>query len=675
MIKNILSLSTKGFLLFLTWLIINPNITAQWSSDPSTNLKVCDVTGDQALPKIASTSDGGCYISWFDNRNGSYAVYLQRLDAMGNKLWATDGLLISNNPQNSSLVDYSIGSDNHNNAIVTFTDIRDNDSLHTFAYLIDTTGGFLWGANGIGLSGAGDFQANPVTVQTSDGNYVFAWIVATDTQKIALQKVSLSGQKMWGTGPVIYASGTDENYTDPEIVASDNGGIVMVHQGYVGPFFSAVVYLYAQKFDTNGNILWGSGGISIQNLGAIPFYDVPEVISDGNNGAFVAWYDDRDNNSLFSSFAQHVTSSGTLSFPANGSEVSTSSSTHHLDPTLAYSPSTNELYEFWMEESPLQDQYAVYGQKFDAAGNRQWSSTGMSFMSMSPDAMFGPYAESNDTSMYVFYLEGNASGVNDNVQGFMVNSSGSFTWNPNIVLMSNPTAQKLHSVTTISGDHIAKIAWEDTRNDGGGIYAQNINLDGTLGNTVTPVELTSFSASSNGSNVTLRWSTATETNNKGFEIERQNTGISSTISQWEKIGFVYGSGTTTNPKNYSFVDDNLTRDVYHYRLKQIDFDGSFRYSNEVEVDINIPLQFNLSQNYPNPFNPTTRIEFSIPGNGNVTLTVYNLLGQKVVDLVNENMKAGSYQVTFDASRLSSGIYYYRLESQNKISIKKMMLLK
>jgi Secretion system C-terminal sorting domain len=671
--KSLLRSAAEGFFIVLMIFCFNSKLFAQWSTDPATNLKVCDVTGDQALPKIASTSDGGCYISWFDNRNGSYAVYLQRLDAMGNKLWATDGLLVSNNPQNSSLVDYSIGSDNHNNAIVTFTDIRDNDSLHTFAYLIDTTGTFLWGANGIGLSGVGDFQANPVTVQTSDGNYVFAWIVATDTQKIGLQKISVSGQKMWGTSPVIYASGTDENYTDPEIVASDNGSIVMIHQGYTGPFFAAVVHLYAQKFDTNGNILWGSGGVSIQNLGTIPFYDVPEVISDGNNGAFVAWYDDRDNNSLFSSFAQHVTSSGTITFPANGSEVSTSSSTHHLDPTLAYSPSTNELFEFWMEETPLQDQYAVYGQKFDASGTRQWSSTGMSFMSMSPNAMFGPYAESNDTSVYVFYLEGNASGINDNVKGFMVNSSGSFTWNPNIVLMSNPTAQKLHSVTTISDDHIAKIAWEDTRNDGGGIYAQNINTDGTLGNTVTPVELTSFSAASNGSNVNLRWSTATETNNKGFEVERKNKKIN---SNWDAVAFIGGKGTTTDKHDYSYTDKNVDDGTYNYRLVQVDFDGMQKTVGNVDVTVsNLPDNYTLLQNYPNPFNPTTTISYQIPKESFVSLKVYDVIGNEVADLVEKDLPAGTYKVNFNAQNLSSGVYFYQIKANNFSAVKKLILMK
>lgn len=643
-------------------------INAQWSSDPAVNLQVCDVTGAQALPKIASTSDGGCYISWFDNRNGSYAVYLQRLDAMGNKIWATNGLLISNNSQNSSLVDWAISSDNHNNAIVTFTDIRDNDSLHVFAYLIDSTGGFLWGANGIRLSGVGDFQPNPVATQTSDGNYAFAWIVTSSPQTIALQKISLAGQKLWGTNPIIYSSGTSENYTYAAIVPSDNGSVIVEHSGYTGGF-TAPYKIYAQKFDTNGNPVWGSGGVSIQNTG-IPFYEHPLVISDNNNGAFISWYDDRDNNSFFSAFVQHVTSGGTVLFPANGSEVSTTATMHHLYPTMAYLPNTNELFCFWIEEPSLQNQFAVYGQKFDTAGTRQWAATGIAFTTMTSNTIFGPYALPTDTSAYVIYLQGNASGLNQGINAFMVNSNGNFSWSPNFVDMSDPTNQKLHSVTTISTDHVAKIAWEDTRNDGGGIYAQNINPDGTLGYQVVPVELTSFYATVSTNIVNLNWNTATETNNSGFNIERRWND-----SGWENIGFVPGFGTSTESHSYLFKDSKLAAGLYAYRLKQINFDGSFGYSNEVEVVITNPREFFLAQNYPNPFNPSTLINFSIPFDGLVNLTVYNSLGEEVAVLVNDILPAGSHSINFDASKLTSGIYIVRMTSGNFTNLIKMNLIK
>ncbi len=190
-----------------------------------------------------------------------------------------------------------------------------------------------------------------------------------------------------------------------------------------------------------------------------------------------------------------------------------------------------------------------------------------------------------------------------------------------------------------------------------------------------PVELISFNGSASGNEVTLIWATATETNNSGFEIERSQMSSVKSQKVWEKIGFVSGSGTTTEPKTYSYIDENLSSGVYQYRLKQIDFDGSFEYSNIVEVEVTVPIEFSLEQNYPNPFNPSTNIKYSIPADGNVTLKVYDILGNEVITLVNGFKQAGTFDVMFDGSNLSSGVYYYRLTSGEMITTKKLMLTK
>ena len=191
-----------------------------------------------------------------------------------------------------------------------------------------------------------------------------------------------------------------------------------------------------------------------------------------------------------------------------------------------------------------------------------------------------------------------------------------------------------------------------------------------------PVELNSFTAAANGNNVTLNWQTATETNNSGFEIQKsQMSDVKSQTEEWNRIGFVGGNGTTTEPQTYSFFDGDLSNGKYRYRLKQIDYDGSFEYSNEIEVEILSPLEFSLSQNYPNPFNPITTIQYSIPEAGNVKLKVYNSLGEEVADLKDNYEEAGTYKISFDAFGLSSGIYYYRLSSNDFNEIRKMILLK
>ena len=214
-------------------------------------------------------------------------------------------------------------------------------------------------------------------------------------------------------------------------------------------------------------------------------------------------------------------------------------------------------------------------------------------------------------------------------------------------------------------------------------------------NSPLPVELTSFSIASDQFSAILHWNTITEVDNSGFEIERGAiSGHQSVLSNQQsrpkdggqttsdnsrfiQVGFVPGSGTSTSPKQYSFVDRNLSAGTYAYRLMQVDRNGAYKYSPEVDVVVGIaPKEFSLSQNYPNPFNPTTSIEFTVPSDGRVTLKVYDMLGREVATLVDRDVSAGVYQqVVFDATKLGSGVYYARLEFGGKQLLKKMTLLK
>jgi hypothetical protein len=189
-----------------------------------------------------------------------------------------------------------------------------------------------------------------------------------------------------------------------------------------------------------------------------------------------------------------------------------------------------------------------------------------------------------------------------------------------------------------------------------------------------PVELTSFTAIASTGNVVLNWVTATELNNSGFQVEKRKTKNEGG-EDWETIGFVNGNGTSTETHTYSFADQNPVGGKSYYRLKQIDFDGSFEYSNIVEVDFSLPIEFSLEQNYPNPFNPSTSIQYTISSKQNVQLLVYNVLGKEVAILVNEEKPAGNYEVNFDASKLSSGVYFYQLQAGSFVETKKMILIR
>ncbi len=192
--------------------------------------------------------------------------------------------------------------------------------------------------------------------------------------------------------------------------------------------------------------------------------------------------------------------------------------------------------------------------------------------------------------------------------------------------------------------------------------------------TVLPVELTDFNSATNENYVILNWKTFSETNNSGFNIERSvsNKGI----QNWKTIGFVNGKGTTSSPEEYSFTDAGITSGKYNYRLKQIDYNGSFQYFNlDNEVTVGIPVKFTLFQNYPNPFNPATVINCQLPVSGFISLKIYDLVGKEIITLVNENQDAGYHSIEFNGSGLSSGVYFYKLETEGFAETKRMTLIK
>ena len=212
------------------------------------------------------------------------------------------------------------------------------------------------------------------------------------------------------------------------------------------------------------------------------------------------------------------------------------------------------------------------------------------------------------------------------------------------------------------------------------IYAYNKDTVSVYSNIATyttplPVELTSFSANVVNGKMMITWETATEINNSGFSIER-----SSDNKKFYEIDFIKGKGTSSEKSLYNYNDKSALSGKYYYRLKQIDFDGSYQYSKSVEIDMGLPKNYSLDQNYPNPFNPSTIIRFALPTNAKVNIKLYNTLGQEVATILNNEFDAGIHETTFNASNLSSGVYFYRLEARgldgsNYISTKRMILMK
>ena len=190
-----------------------------------------------------------------------------------------------------------------------------------------------------------------------------------------------------------------------------------------------------------------------------------------------------------------------------------------------------------------------------------------------------------------------------------------------------------------------------------------------------PVELASFSAIFKNNGVELSWTTASETNNFGFDVERSSDKIN-----FDRIGFVKGHQTVATPKHYSFSDQNVTPGNYYYRLKQIDTDGSFQYSAILSVETMTPMTFRLEQNFPNPFNPETEISFELSESSPIQLQIFNLLGKEIRTLINSKLDAGNHSICWDGkdndrNLVPSGVYLYQLQAGNFIQVKKMSLVR
>jgi len=571
----------KKIILLLLLMVTSSSLFAQWSSNPSINLTICDTTNEQVLPKIATTNDGGCYIGWFDARSGGYAVYLQRLNPQGVKQFPAGGLLISNNPQSSSLVDWDLAVDDSNCCVLAFTDTRAGSSINPFAYRISPSGQFLWGANGIALTDSvAVYQANPKVICTSDGNFIIPWQY---NNKIGIQKINKAGTKVWGNVPlmVIGNPSISEKFNYPIGVSSDNGNFILYWIGYTGSFISPANFkLYTQKYSPAGSGLWGNPQDTLWNLGSAQGTYQPTIYSDGNNGAVYVWQ------SYFSGptvcYVQRKNSAGQIQFPINGSAVTTTGATMlNFAPAASYMPSTGETYVFWQRKNSLQSVIGVYGQKFSATGTRMWADSGLVVKPLDGNSFASLSTFIKDTSILGYYMEIVTAGNTGLAKAFNLNRSGVLQWGGNIITPGAAVSGKGRMSTAITQNGMSILAFQDNRNDAGGIYAQNINFNGTYG---------------------------------------------------PATGVINESGLT-------------------------------------------PDKYSLSQNYPNPFNPSTTIKFDLAKNGFVSIKIFDILGREIKSLVNDNFNKGSYEVSFNASEISSGVYFYKMESGDFSQIKKMMLLK
>lgn len=284
---------------------------------------------------------------------------------------------------------------------------------------------------------------------------------------------------------------------------------------------------------------------------------------------------------------------------------------------------------------------------------------------------YSPFVYSKDsTYLMILKYSINAGSANDSVSLFVYNSS-----------QNVPSSEPLPSIGPKGGSGADLTdAGRFALRQGTSSSSPRVTVDGIFvttswDNTALPVELSSFNYETLKGNVTLHWTTSSEINNAGFDVERSD--VNGQISNvWSKAGFISGNGTSSGSINYSFTDNNLSSGKYNYRLKQIDYNGNYEYfSLNSDVIIATPKNFFLGQNYPNPFNPSTVINYNIPQDSYVKIKLYDNTGREVRTLLSEFISAGYYTINFNVSDLASGIYFYNINAGEYTATKKMMLVR
>ncbi|MBI5435012.1 MAG: hypothetical protein HZA52_19415 [Planctomycetes bacterium] len=455
---------------------------AQWTNDPAVNLPIAAAANDQAVPKVAATADGKTWFGWFDNRAGSYAVYVQCVDAQGNALFAPNGLLVSANPQSTSLVDWDLVTDAQGDALLAFTDTRAGSDLDVYAYKITQAGAFAWGANGVTVSSNNDFEASPQCAELSDGSLAVVWGRSPSgvDGTVRIQRLDANGVAQYAANGLAISGAAGEDPGFPQVVAAESGKYIVTWLRDIGTFASPR-HMRAQKFDAAGNAQWGVVPVSVLDNASLSIAYWPDVQSDGAGGAVFGWHVSAGSD--FDSYVQKLSSSGTEAFAHNGLKIASAASTLELYPSVAHLAASGDLIVAFERRNTAQSLWGINVQRVSAAGALLFGANGI---------VLDPIDNTNDSlvralpfgdgALVFDFHQATPPGPQQNVVAWRLDGAGNLLWGSSPTPLSTAISAKDDLEVVIDSTGIARAGWHDERNDSGDLYAQNIDVDGTLGN-------------------------------------------------------------------------------------------------------------------------------------------------------------------------------------------------
>lgn len=580
----------------------------QWAHN---GIRVCDATGDQEKPHLVSDGAGGAIVFWQDDRGADTDIYAQRVDVNGNLQWTTSGKSVCTatgaqylEGSGYTLMGYVV-SDGSGGAVVCWEDSRGSDK-DVYAQRINSSGTAQWTANGIQVTSMANDDRGQRIEADGLGNYIFCWEnydTSTGASNVYLQRLNGSGVLQWGASPVnAFPAGLPwpGKPSCPEIVTDGNGGVYVVASSRAG---LSTGNLYMQSIDSNGTLLWGSYILLRSSTQDNELYW--KLVPDPSDGFVVAWRGSYTAAATdYDIHAQRVDSNGNLLWGDTANPLVISNATGYQGgPEVIEDGCGNTIITWWDNRS---GNYDIYAQKINSSGVDQWTANG-------------------------------------------------------VPVTTNASTQYLAGIAT-NGDCGFVSTWADNRS-GWDIYASNVNSDGTLGansgySAPLPVTLLSFSGYFNNGTVFLNWTTASESNNDYFIIEKSTDGIN-----FSQVGMVPGSGTTNDEITYNFTDIEKMPGVIYYRLTQVDFDGSETQFNVISIMVGVAGKMDV---YPNP---SSGIFTIIVTDGLQKIEITSMTGQMLYSKV---IIEDNQTVTMDISEFKKGQYILTAICDDKRYVKRVI---
>ncbi len=611
----------KNFLLFV---LILPIISkAQFTCDFSVNTKFTDVSETNILPKIASCSNGNSYISWYTANAETYSANLQLIDSNGNKLWSND-LLVSNYPTDTWVTDYSLTVDNQNNCILAFNDYRNSMSDQDIViYKISETGEFLWENDFVTFEMPDTWDFFPHLVVTPQNNIVVCWTNYDNV--ILLQKLSPTGEKLWGENPIIVDDVNETiRYGYPQIFNAEEENIFLAWTYESGNFMYPDKNICLQKIDENGEFLF-ENNVVVYNGNDIPVYTSFIAKTDNENGIYFSWY--AFVNGQLNTIINHVDNEGIVTMTEGGFIFENNQNFLRLNSSITVNEQ-NEMTVFWKQTDLNQTENAIFGQKFNETGEKLWGENSIEIFPMASDQfLYFDLFTSNNQNIFVLqkYFEGSA--INVEINSYCFNQNSDLIWTKKF---SDFESEKIDVTANKHSENQTIIAWADLRNSEQNIFVQNIftyNLD--LGNDTT---------------ITTN------------EILTLDAGVGYATYLWQD-----NSDEQTflvNPQNYELG-------INTFSVTAAD-NCDFEYSDEIEVEIILGNEIDKFQTseielFPNPAADIVYISIpKIVGN-NYKIMIYDISGKNIIAEEKSN-----YQdlLKLNTSKLNNGIYFIKIENNS-----------